>query len=110
MPFICSCQCEVASHIVPFLSGRPAVQLLAASSNGASNTNGASNGAATKDTTNGHAKELPSLRIGIVLSGGQAPGTLTLPTPSVSGLDPYVGWCSLWDVHMQAGIISSEAC
>ncbi|CAL8463411.1 g2945 [Coccomyxa elongata] len=56
------------------LKGRSAVQLLAASSNGASHTNGASSGAATKDSTNGHSKELPSLRIGIVLSGGQAPG------------------------------------
>lgn len=56
------------------LPGRPAVQLLTKSSNGASLTNRASNGAASKGSTNGHTKELPSLRIGIVLSGGQAPG------------------------------------
>lgn len=99
-------QCKGCLHIVP---GRPAVKLLSTSSNGASHSNGASNGSASKGSNNGHAKDLPSLRIGIVLSGGQAPGTHTLRTLWYVVLNPY-GICSSCKVPLQAGIMSLEAC
>ena len=69
------CKCVIISKTI--LAGSSAVQLVATAPNGASvdhQTNGARNGAVTKGITNGAAKDPDSLRIGIVLSGGQAPG------------------------------------
>ncbi len=66
---------------IGLLAGSLAVQLVASAANGASHngdTNGATNGAETKGATNGRAKDLDSLRIGIVLSGGQAAGIMKI--------------------------------
>lgn len=59
------------------VAGSAAVTLVATAANGASankQTNGPQNGSGTNSVSNGHAKDPESLRIGIVLSGGQAPG------------------------------------